>query len=48
MSDSDFPRRRMTHGYRRRIAHVLLARAHGHALRPPSTPGLVPCAPART
>src|SRR4051812_44587819 len=38
----------MTHGYRRRIAPVLLARAHRHALCRPTTPGSVPCAPAYT
>jgi hypothetical protein len=48
MSDPGFARTRMTHGYRRRIALVLLARADWHGLRRPSTPGSVPGAPAHT
>jgi hypothetical protein len=38
----------MTHGSRRWIAIVELARAHRHALRSPFAPNSVPRAPAHT
>ena len=40
------PRTRMTHGCRRWIAPVVLARTHEYGLRPPFTTSSAPCAPA--
>ena len=42
------PRTQVTHGYRRRIAPVLLACTNRYRLRPTTTTGSVPGAPGHT